>query len=113
MNEMEKLLQNEELLVGMVETETPEELAKLFAEHNIQLEEGLTIEQAFQMIQENKKDELSEEALQDVNGGIGLLAGITAAGALVLSAGVLIFISGYAYEMYLKDLLKKKKKKKK
>lgn len=108
MNEMEKLLQNEELLNGLVEVETPEALAKLFAEHNVVLEEGLSIEQAFQMVQDRKTDELNEEALEDVNGGIALAVGLGAAGALIFSAGVLIFISGYAYERYLKNLKKKK-----
>lgn len=99
---MENILKNEELLVGLVNVKTPEELGKLLAEHNIALEEGLTVERAFEMVKAQESDELNEVALDDVNGGIGLLAAVGAAASFTVGGAAIIFIAGYAYYRYIK-----------
>lgn len=105
------LYANEELLAGLVEAESPAELAEVFAKNNIELEEGLTIEEAFKLVKEQenaKADELNEEDLEDVAGGIALTVALGAAGAFIAGGAVIIGISGYAYTKY--KMSKKKKK---
>ena len=111
MNEMEKILQNEELLEAITAVETPAELGELFAQNGIQLEEGYTIEKAFADLKAQENAELGEEALDDVAGGIALLTGALAAGAFTVGAGAVIFIGGYAYQKVKNAVSKKKKKK--
>ena len=97
----EKILENKDLMIGLVECKTPEELAKLFEENSIGLEEGLSIEDAFDLLKKSADNELSEDALDEVSGGaIGLGLALTTAGLLVLSAGCISFLCGYAYQAY-------------
>ena len=99
MNEnMEKLMENEELLKGLVECSTPEELMKILKENNVELEEGLTPEEAFKAVKQNQNDELDEAALEDVSGGIALGVALGAVGAFVLAGSALAFLGGYAYQ---------------
>ncbi len=102
MNEnLQKLLDNEELMKGIAEVETTEELAELFKKNNIELAEGLTMEDALRMVKEGQNnDELVEEDLEDVSGGIAFLVAAGAVGAFVLAGTVLTFIGGYAYQKY-------------
>ena len=97
---MEKILANEELMVGLVEAKDPQELAALFAQHGIVLEDGLTIEEAFNMVKNQENGELSEDSLDDVSGGIALAVALGAAAAFTLGGAALIFIAGYAYQKY-------------
>lgn len=97
---MEQILKNEELLVGLVNVNTPEELAKLFSEHNIQLEEGLNYEQAFEMVKAQENAELNEEDLDNVNGGIALAVALGAAATFTFAAATICFIAGYAYQKF-------------
>lgn len=107
---MEEILKNEELMVGLVEAETPAQLAELFAAHGITLAEDLTMEKAFELVKAQENAELSEDALDDVNGGIALGVAITSAAVLALASTELCFFAGYAYQTY-KNAKKKKKKK--
>ena len=105
---MTTILENEQLLEGLVQVESPEELSALFAQHNIQLEDDLTEEEAFNLIQEQASRDLDEVSLENVTGGsISLGVALGAAGSLVLAAGAICFIAGYAYQKYQN---KKKKK---
>lgn len=108
---MTTILENKQLMENLVEVETPEELTALFAQHSIELEEGLTAEEAFRLLKEQGSDELDENELENVNGGIGLGVALGAAGALVLGAAAIIFIGGYAYQKYQNSKKKKSKKK--
>lgn len=108
MSEIQKIMENEEFLQGLVEVETPAQLGELFAKNGIELEEGLSLEKAFELVKAQENAELNEDALDDVNGGIGLLVGLGAAASLTFAAGVVCFISGYAYQKY-KNAKKKKK----
>ena len=112
MNEMEKILQNEELMEGIAAVETAEELAELLAQHNIQLEDGLTTEKAFELIQAQQNGELNEESLDDVAGGIAPLVAAGAVAAFTIGGAALTFIGGYAVQKYKNAKAKKKKKKK-
>lgn len=100
MTEMNNILKNEALMIGLVEAETPAQLAELFATHNITLAEELTIEQAFEMVKAQGNAELNEDALDDVNGGILFTTAVTAAAALALAGTELCFFAGYAYQTY-------------
>ncbi len=107
-NEVKKLLENEAFLEGLVDAETPEELAEVLKANNLELEEGLTIEKAFEVCQASKTDELSEEALEDVAGGVVITLGIAA--TWMVSSALLGFFTSYGYHT-VKDAVKSKKKK--
>ena len=100
MNEnVEKLMENEEFLKGLVECTTPDELMKVLKDNNIELEEGLTPEAAFKAVKQYQNDELNEESLEAVSGGsitVGTM--LLATGAFVLAGSALAFFGGYAYQ---------------
>ena len=99
MNEnMEKLMANEELLKGLVECTTPDELMKVLKDNSVELEKGLTPEKAFKAVKQYQTDELDEEALENVSGGIALGVALGAVGAFVVAGGALCFLGGYAYQ---------------
>lgn len=106
--EMEKIMQNEELMIGLVEAETPAQLAELFAAHNITLAEDLTIEKAFELVKAQENAELSENDLDDVSGGIAFGLAVSSAVLLAVAATELCFFAGYAYQTY--QNAKKKKR---
>lgn len=106
MTDIKELTENKEFLAGLVEAESPERLAKLFEENGVVLEDGISIEDAFKMIKEQEHAELDEAELEDVSGGIGLLVGLSAAGSLIVSAGMLSFLGGYAYQAIKKRFKK-------
>lgn len=98
MNEqMKKLMENEELLKGIVEAQNPDQLKKVFEENGIALANGLTIDEAFHIVK-TQDDELSAENLDEVSGGILLSTALGAAGALTLAGGALSFLGGYAVQ---------------
>ena len=97
---VKKLLENEDLMIALVECDSPEKLAKIFEVNSISLEEGLSIEDAYELLKKQADNELSEEALDEVSGGIALGLAITTAGLFVASAGFVIFLCGYAYQTY-------------
>lgn len=106
MDKLQELLKDEVFLQKVAEVETPEELGVIFGEYNLQLEEGATLEEAFQAIQNSDDGELSEDDLADANGGIALMVGLGAVGAFTLAGSAAAFICGYASKKYGK---KKKK----
>lgn len=97
---MENILKNEELMIGLVEAETPAQLAELFAAHGVTLAEDLTIEKAFELVKAQENTELNENDLDDVNGGIGLALAVSSAVWLGIAATELCFFAGYAYQTY-------------
>ena len=106
MNEkLEKLMENDELLKGLVECSTPDELMKILKENELELEEGLTPEEAFKAVKEYQNDEVSEEALENVSGGMAISTGLMVVGAYVLAGGELSFLGAYAYQK-IKNFLK-------
>lgn len=109
--ELEKLMQNEELMTGLAEVETAEELMELFSANNLQLEEGLSPEEALRLVKASRMEDLQEDDLEMVGGGIALTVGIGAVACLVLGAGMICFLAGNAYQTYLNSKKKKKTKK--
>lgn len=106
---MENILKNEDLMVGLVEAESPEQLGELFATHGIVLAEDLTIEKAFELVKAQENAELNEDELDGVNGGIAVSLAISSAALLALAATELCFFAGYAYQTYQNSKKKKKK----
>ena len=93
--EARKLMENEEFLKGLVEAKNPEELAAVLKANNIELPEGETIEQAYEAVQAHKTDELTEDSLEEVAGGIIITASVAA--CFVVSSAMLGFYAGYGY----------------
>lgn len=104
---MKDLMANEEFLKGLVEVSAPAELAELLKNNDVQLEEGITIEEAFDTIKKQENAELSDADLDDVSGGIAFTVAAGAVAAFVVAGGELAFLGGYAYQKYKK--WKKKK----
>lgn len=102
--DVRKLMENEQFLEGLIEAKDPEELATVLKDNNIELPEGETIEEAFETVQAHKTDELTEEALEDVAGGIVITASVAA--CYVVSTALLGFFTSYGYQT-----IKKSKKK--
>ena len=101
MNEnVKQLIENDELMEGLATCKTPEELAKLLEANSLVLEDGLSIEEAFALVKKQADDELDVTDLDSVSGGIGFLVGAAAAGMLIVSAGCICFLAGYAYQKY-------------
>lgn len=68
----EALLENDEVLAKMLYAETPEALMQIFAENNIIIED-VTPEEVFSAFQRVRTGELSEDDLENVNGGVYLM----------------------------------------
>ena len=97
---MQKLMENEELVKGMVDAKTPEELVDVMKANGVELEEGLTPEAAFEKAQAAKSGELGEDDLENVNGGIGILLGVTAAGLMAVGGWGITFLVSYGVQKY-------------
>jgi len=104
---MKDLMANEEFLKGLVEVSTPAELAELLKNNDVQLEEGITIEEAFDTIKKQENAELSDADLDDVSGGIAFTVAAGAVACFVAGGAALSFLGGYAYQTY-KNWKKKK-----
>lgn len=104
--QLTRLMEDEKFLKDLVTVETPEALATLFEAKGVTLEEGLSIEKAFELVKSSESAELNEEDLETATGGIGLLVGIGAAVSLGLSSGAICFLAGYGYQK-IKNALKK------
>lgn len=96
-NNLQTLIENKALLEGMVNAQSPEELQSVFKENNIELEEGLTIEEAFRIAKDsqNQSDEILETELENVSGGILITAG--AAACFIIGSAMVGFLSSYGY----------------
>lgn len=115
MDSVKQLLENEELLRGLVDSKTPEELMKVLGENKITLEEGLTAEEAFSIVKSHENDELNDElndeSLELVSGGvIGTGIAFLAASGFIFSGLALSFLGGYAYRKVESFINKKKRK---
>lgn len=99
-NNLQELMENEELMIGFVECQSPAELDKLLKAHSIILEDGLTVEKAFELIKARESGEISAEELDNVSGGIGFVAAAMAVGAFTLAGAAISFLGGYAYQQY-------------
>ncbi len=102
---VQKLLENEQFLEGLVNAETPEELGVVFKENNIVLAEGETLEDAFAAAQAAKTDELNEDSLEEVSGGVVLA--LTTAACFVVGSGLVSFFASYGYRSIKKGSKKK------
>lgn len=103
-----QFLENEEFLEGLLDAKNPEELAVVLKANNIELPEGETIEMAFDAVQAHKTDELTEDDLEEVAGGVIITASVAA--CYVVSCALIGFFAGYGYAS-IKGGSKKKKKK--
>lgn len=91
---MENIINNEELMKKLAAVETVEELMKVFEENSITLEEGVTAQQFLDTMKGTQNEELNEDDLDDVSGGI--IVSTTAAAAVVAGA------AGLALALYLR-----------
>ena len=80
------------------------ELSVLFAvtkkNNDVELEEGITIEEAFDTIKKQENAELSDADLDDVSGGIAFTVAAGAVACFVAGGAALSFLGGYAYQTY-------------
>lgn len=67
----------------------------------------MSLEEAFRLVKAQQSGELSEDALEDVNGGIALAVALGAAAAFTVGSAAICFISGYAYQKYQNQKKKK------
>lgn len=95
-----ELMENEKFLKGLVDVTTPAELGDLFADNDIQLEDGISLEEAFEIVKKQEEAELSETDLDSTNGGIALTVALGAVGAFTAGGAALSFLGGYAYQKY-------------
>ena len=102
MASIKDLMSNEDLVVGIVEATTPAELGEVLKRNNIQLEDGMTLEEAFQAMKAENNGEITEEALDDVSGGALLTAMIGATIYLCGGTAMLSALYGCAKAEYKK-----------
>lgn len=67
---MENIIHNEELMKTLAAVGTAEELMKVFEENNITLEEGVTAQQFLDTMKGTQSEELGEDDLDEVSGGV-------------------------------------------
>ena len=97
---LKELVENEELLLGVINAENPDELAKVFLENGLALEEGLSMDEAFKIVKAQENSELSDAELENVSGGIALSLAVSVVITTAVSAGVAAFIAGYGYQKF-------------
>lgn len=93
---LKELTDNKEFMKGLVEAKTPEELGEVFKANKVELEEGITLEQAFELVKNQDNAELSEDELDEANGGIAFTLAVTTVGCFVAGGAALSFLGGYA-----------------
>lgn len=103
---LKKLMDNETFMNGLASVESADDLAKVLSENNVELD-GVTVEEAFAQIQE--QEDLSEDDLEKVSGGILFTTALLATGAFVVGGGTLCFLAGAARGYY--DRYKKSRRK--
>lgn len=102
MNEkMQELLNDEEFMKAFISVENPQELEKLVADRGIALE-GVTPEEAFEIIKKQDNGEFSEEDLQDVSGGIAVSLALGSAALMAFGASNIAAYASYAYHKFKK-----------
>lgn len=101
-----ELLSKEDFVTAFVEAKNPEEFEHILNDNGIVLD-GISAEKAFSLLQEQKKDELSESELGKVAGGLVLSTTLfAAAGALALGGLGVVTLCSYAVNKY-KQITKK------
>ncbi len=92
----QELFQNEALMEDLEKVTNADELVETLDKHNIQLEEGLTKEEAFSRFEKGQTndDEISEEDLENVSGGFGWVSVAVGIGAVIIG-GELMERLGY------------------
>lgn len=91
---MENKIQNDDLLEKLGAVETVDELNKILAENGIALEEGITAEQFLATMKGEVSDELGEDDLDAVAGGVRITAAMIRAAAQ-LGLAIAIYIARY------------------
>lgn len=95
-----ELLEKEDFLAKLKEVDNDPDVQKLFAENGVDLSlEDIDL-MCKQAIIKNAKDELSEEDMDNVAGGIVLTLGTVA--CFTLASAELGFFTGYAYRKFIK-----------
>lgn len=97
---MNDLIRNTELMEKLATVATAEELTKVFAEYSIVLEEGVTAQQFLHTMRDINSDELDENNLDDVSGGVIITPTIIAAAT----------VAGLSLAAYLRYYLAKRHK---
>lgn len=100
MADIKKLMENEVFMKGIVEVSTPDELAKLLKNNDVELEDNITIEEAFEIVKNQENVELDDTTLDDVNGGIAFMVAAGAVACFTVGGAALAFLGGYAYQKY-------------
>ena len=78
---VEPLVENDDLMDRLAASNSPEELASLLEANSLVLEDGLSIEKAFELLKKQAHGELDAAELNSVSGGMKL--GFTAKSGLV------------------------------
>ena len=94
---IQELLSNEQAVEGLLNAKTPDELMKALADNNIVLED-VTKEEAFAAFQKANSDEISEDELEAVSGGVNpaVYNGIRVAATVGAVAGAALYIASTA-----------------
>lgn len=110
-NQIEEILKNEELAVAVCEAATPEAIKSIMSEHGIEMDDEACAACFDKIKSVLNDDELSEDSLEEVSGGIfGLCAAATIAGWAIVGAVGGVVVAGcllYAYALYKKSQKKK------
>ena len=97
--DISEVMNDKELLVSLVEAETPEAFGQILENSGITLD-GLSVEEAFRLFKDQEAKELSQEELESASGGIAFLTGLAAVGTFVAGYAVVRTIGSYAYQQY-------------
>lgn len=103
MNIEELFEERKDLMIGLATAESADELRKVLEDNQITITD-MSVEEVYDRIN-NSPQEIGEEDLDQVSGGIALTVGIMAASALGVAGLELCFLAGVA-----KGYIKKAKK---
>ena len=90
---IQELLNNEQAVESLMNAKTPDELMKAFADNNIILED-VTKEEAFAAFQRAQSDEISEEDLEVVSGGMHPAVRRNIRVAAAVAANYALYVAG-------------------
>ncbi len=93
-----QILDDEEFAEKLANAGSPDEFVALLNEKGIVLEEGLTAEEAFDIFKKGEGEELSEDSLENVAGGFGVVAAIGVGVLIAVGANAIAFAGGYIYQ---------------
>lgn len=104
--ELMKVLDDEEFAEKLANAETAEEFVALLGSKDVQIEEGMSAEEAFKVFKSQENGEIAEGELENVSGGV--LGAIVVGAGIVVGANAIAFAGGYIYQK-IKNRKKKKK----